>query len=54
MTFISGEVFFVDKEIMVCVKFPEAAVKNIKVLIWKVLSDFIYVFFVCYLPKNSL
>ena len=54
MAFIPREIFLVYQEVMVGVELPEAAVKNIKMLIGEVLSDFIDVFFVSYLPKNSL
>lgn len=54
MAFVPGEIFLVYEEVMVGVKLPEAAVKYIKVLIREVLSDFIDVFFVSYLPQNSL
>jgi hypothetical protein len=54
MAFIPREIFLVYQEVMVSVKLPEAAIKNIKVLIREVLSDFIDVFLVSYLPQNSL
>jgi len=37
---------------MVCIKLPESAIQDIEMLIGKVLSDFIDIFFRCNLFKN--
>jgi hypothetical protein len=52
MAFITGEVLLIDKEVVICVKFPESAVKHVKVLVGEILSDNIYIAFVGDLDEN--
>jgi len=54
MAFVPGKIFFIYQEIMVSIQLPETAVKNIKMLIGEVLSNFIDVFFVSHLPQYCL
>ena len=52
MAFVSGEVFFVNQEVVVGVKFPESTVKHIEVFVREVLPNLIYVFFVGHLEED--
>ena len=47
MTLIPAEVLFVNKEIMVCVKLPEATVEDVEVLVGEVMTNFVDVFLRC-------
>lgn len=45
MVIMSDEVFFADKKVVICVKFPELAVDNIEVFVWEKVHNLVYVLF---------
>lgn len=54
MAFVPREIFLVNQKVMVSIQFPETAVQHIEMLVREVLSDFINILLVSYLPKYFL
>lgn len=52
VAFISGEIFFVNQEIVICVELPESAIQNIEMLIGKILANYVDVAFIAYLHEG--
>lgn len=52
MSFVAGEIFFVNQEVVISIQFPKPAVKDVKVLITKVLSHDIDIRLVAHLNKR--
>jgi len=51
--FVSAEIFLVYYKVVIWVKFPKAAVKNIKVLVAKELPNFVYIVFFRHSVQNT-
>ena len=46
MSLVPREVLLINQEVVICIKLPESAIKNVEVLIAKVGSHFVDVFLV--------
>ena len=51
MTLVSTKIFFVNKKVMISIKFPESAIKHIEMFIREIFSNFINIIFLPYLKQ---